>query len=181
VEPNETVKRLEVVIFAIGDSEQAPVQRESAPRYGSFDEFYRAQYPAAVRLAWLLTRSSSGSEDLVQEAFLEVYRRFDGLTEPQAYLQRALANRCRSWQRREIVRRRARPGHSPHVTDTPSVPDRQLLGAVQRLSYRQRFVVVARYWADWSEQEIAAALDCRPGTVKSLSARALAQLHKEMS
>ncbi len=170
------------MIFAIGDSEQAPVQHARPPKYGSFDEFYRAHYPAAVRLAWLLTRSSSGSEDLVQEAFVEVFRRFDGLTEPQAYLQRTLANRCRSWLRREIVRRRERPSdHLPVEIDGPSVPDIQLLGAVHGLSYRQRFVVVARYWADWSEQEIAAALGCRPGTVKSLSARALAQLQEEMS
>lgn len=181
MEPLRTFARLEGVNFAIGDSEQAPAKDERSAKNGSFDEFYRAQYPAAVRLGWLLTRSSSGSEDLVQEAFLEVYRRFDSLTEPQAYLRRTLANRCRSWLRREMVRRREQPSEPPPGKDGPSVPDMQLLRAVQRLSYRQRFVVVARYWADWSEQEIASALDCRPGTVKSLSARALAQLHEEMS
>jgi DNA-directed RNA polymerase specialized sigma24 family protein len=41
-------------------------------------------------------------------------------------------------------------------------------------------VVVLRYYADLSEAEIAQALDCRPGTVKSLSSRALAALSKEV-
>jgi DNA-directed RNA polymerase specialized sigma24 family protein len=41
-------------------------------------------------------------------------------------------------------------------------------------------VIVARYWLGWSEAEIARALDCRPGTVKSLASRALAQLRQEV-
>ena len=46
--------------------------------------------------------------------------------------------------------------------------------------YRYRVVIVLRYWDDCSEQEIADALDCRPGTVKSLASRALARLRKEV-
>jgi DNA-directed RNA polymerase specialized sigma24 family protein len=41
-------------------------------------------------------------------------------------------------------------------------------------------VIVLRYYADLSEAEIALALDCRPGTVKSLGSRALATLSKEI-
>ena len=33
-----------------------------------------------------------------------------------------------------------------------------------------------RYWADWSEAEIAEALGCRPGTVKTLASRGLERL-----
>jgi RNA polymerase sigma factor (sigma-70 family) len=50
-----------------------------------------------------------------------------------------------------------------------------------RLPYRERAVLVMRYWAGWSEKEIAAALKCRPGTVKSLASRGLAHLKKEVS
>lgn len=160
---------------------QDPVSRGVSHRDGSFVRFYKEQYPAAVRLAWLITHSSAGSEDLVQDSFVAVYRRFDDLAEPQAYLRRTLANQCHSWLRRETIRHRERVSDSAVTVSEPLVPDTKLLKAVQRLSYRQRFVIVARYWADWSEQEIGAALNCRPGTVKSLSARALAQLQKEMS
>ena len=52
--------------------------------------------------------------------------------------------------------------------------------AVATLPFRQRAVVVLRYYADLSEAEIARALDCRPGTVKSLGSRALAALAKEV-
>jgi RNA polymerase sigma factor (sigma-70 family) len=48
------------------------------------------------------------------------------------------------------------------------------------LPYRQRAALVLRYHADLSEAEIAQALDCRAGTVKSLTSRALARLHKEI-
>jgi RNA polymerase sigma factor (sigma-70 family) len=55
---------------------------------------------------------------------------------------------------------------------------RELLDAVDALPFRQRAVLVLRYYHDLPEDEIAAALGCRPGTVKSLSARALQQLRK---
>ena len=54
------------------------------------------------------------------------------------------------------------------------------LDALSRLTYRQRVVLVARYWGDWSEAEIAAALNCRPGTVKSIASRALSRLRTEL-
>ena len=55
-----------------------------------------------------------------------------------------------------------------------------LAEAVGRLPFRQRAVVVLRYYADLSEADIAWALNCRPGTVKSLGSRALEALSKEI-
>ncbi|MCB0969033.1 MAG: sigma-70 family RNA polymerase sigma factor, partial [Ilumatobacter sp.] len=52
--------------------------------------------------------------------------------------------------------------------------------ALDRLPHDQRAVVVLRYWLGLSESEIADALDCRPGTVKSRHARALRTLLKEL-
>jgi len=49
------------------------------------------------------------------------------------------------------------------------------------LPYRQRAVLVLRYWGDWSEVEIAEALGCRSGTVKTLASRGLARLRKEIA
>jgi RNA polymerase sigma factor (sigma-70 family) len=50
-----------------------------------------------------------------------------------------------------------------------------------RLPYRQRAVLVLRYWGDWSEAEIADALGCRAGTVKTLASRGIARLRKEIA
>lgn len=65
-------------------------------------------------------------------------------------------------------------------TSARNPPDAELFDVVGALPYRQRVVIVARYWLGWSELEIAQALDCRPGTVKSLASRALAQLRQEV-
>jgi RNA polymerase sigma factor (sigma-70 family) len=65
----------------------------------------------------------------------------------------------------------------PSWTDHASAP---LLQAVGRLSRRQRAVIVLRYFADWPEADIAAALDCRHVAVRSLLARARRQLAQEL-
>ncbi len=67
-----------------------------------------------------------------------------------------------------------------------STPDRSAFAAdaladvIERLPYRQRLVIVCRYWAEWSEAELAEALGCRPGTVKSVASRALASLRTQI-
>ena len=56
----------------------------------------------------------------------------------------------------------------------------ELLAAVNGLREEERLVIVLRYFLDLSEAETAAALDVRPGTVKSRTARALARLRAPM-
>jgi RNA polymerase sigma factor (sigma-70 family) len=51
-----------------------------------------------------------------------------------------------------------------------------VLAAVASLGERDRMVIAYRYFAGLSEHEMAEALGCRPGTVKSRLARALARL-----
>ena len=146
---------------------------------GNFEEFYRAEYPAMVRLAWLLTASASACEDLTQDAFAATYRHYGDLEHPVSYLRAALVNRCRTWHRDEASRwKKLLRLHEEHCEIT--MPDPQLVKAVKKLSYRQQVVIFARYWADWSEAEIAEVLSCSPGTVKSLASRALARLREEV-
>lgn len=57
----------------------------------------------------------------------------------------------------------------------------ELFDAVQQLPWRQQAVLVLRFHLDLPEAEIAAALDCRPSTVRSITRRALATLRKELS
>jgi RNA polymerase sigma-70 factor (sigma-E family) len=145
----------------------------------TFEAFYRAQYPAAVRLAHLLTNGDPAAEDLVQEAFTALHNRFASLDRPAAYLRVAVVNGCRRWHRsagREERRLRLvhpRDSHAELGAD-------HLLDAVRRLPEKQRTALVLRYWGGWSEAEIAEALGCRPGTVKSLSSRALDRLRREV-
>ena len=157
-------------------SAQLPNPRELSG--GTFAAFYGREYDRAVRLAWLLTGSLTAAEDVVQDAMTGVYRAFDRLDSPQAYLRRAVVNRAKS-------RGRADRRHREEVALVEEQPrldsaDSELLTLISRLPYRQRVVIITRYWGDWSEREIAAALGCRPGTVKSLASRALDRLRTEV-
>jgi DNA-directed RNA polymerase specialized sigma24 family protein len=159
------------------------VWRTSDPATGSdsdrgFVAFYRAEYPAAVRLAAALSLSTT-AEDAVQEAFTRLYGRFSLLDNPAAYLRTTLVSVIREGhRRRQREQRRLRLVDRPVTIGT--VGSSEVLDVVARLPDRQRHVLVLRYWAGWSEAEIAAALGCRPGTVKSLSSRALERLKKDL-
>jgi len=142
----------------------------------SFDDFYRQSWPDAVRLAHLLTGGSEAAEDLAQDAFTRVHRQWHRVEHPPAYLHTAIVNRCRSWHRArrsedERLSRLASCGPPEH-----DLHDFELRDAIRALPYRQRAVIVLRYYAGLSEREIAQALGCRPGTVKSLASRAFERL-----
>lgn len=141
-----------------------------------FEDFYAAAWPGAVRLAHLLTGVASAAEDLAQEAFTRMSSRWSTIEHPPAYLRVALVHASQSWhraQQRETARlQRATSGD----TGAAALESNELRDVIEALPYRQRTVIVLRYYADLSEAEIADALGCRPGTVKSLAARALQQL-----
>jgi RNA polymerase sigma factor (sigma-70 family) len=144
-----------------------------------FTPLYRSEYRAAVRLAMALGVSRPAAEDVVQEAFVRVHEHLSELDNPGGYLRTIVVNLCRDWHRRQGRERR----HALGLTDQSpvSLGARELLDVLGRLPYRWRAVLVLRYWADWTEVEIATALGCRPGTVKTLAARGLRRLRKELS
>lgn len=145
----------------------------------SFDDFFRVQYPSTVRLAHLLTGSNAIAEELAQDAFAQVYSRFDGVLEPKSYLRATTVNVCRNWHRR---RRRELDRFERHGANEDRSADsvEELIDVIGALPYRQRAVLVMRYWLDLSEADIAHSLGCRPGTVKSLHSRALAAIRKDL-
>jgi len=145
------------------------------PERLTFDAFYRSQWPTMVRFAALTTGSAALAEEIVQDAFADVYRRWASIHSPAGYLRRAVGHRCTSWVRRQQLERRSRPADVSETLDSRVV---ELLDAMRVLSPRQRAAIVMRYLEDLPEAEIALALSCRPGTVKSLLARALARLEE---
>jgi RNA polymerase sigma-70 factor (sigma-E family) len=141
-----------------------------------FADFYRDAWPGAVRLAGLLTQDARAAEDIAQDAFTRVYPKWDRVENAPAYLRTAIVNATRSWQARKHTARTKLPlVASAATTDFEFEMFGDLVAA---LPYRQRAVLVLRYYADMNETEIADALGCRPGTVKSLASRALARLKK---
>ncbi len=155
------------------------VGRITAGMDNDFTRLYRDSYPGAVRLAWMLTHDHDAAEDVVQDAFTRLHPRLATIEHPTAYLRAAIVNGCRD-RARSAGRAEARWGRIRLVaevssTDRPS----ELLDAGARLPYKQRAVLVLRYWADLPEAEIAEIVDVRPGTVRTITARALSRLGKE--
>lgn len=143
-----------------------------------FDEFYRLRWPDAARWATGLVGQSAVGQDLAQEAFLRVRDRYASLDNPTGYLRTTIVNLCRSWQRstaREAVRMEA--AARPEVVSPPAA---ELLDSLAHLPFRQRAALVLRFWADWTDDEIAAGLGCRPSTVRSLVHRGLGALREEI-
>ncbi len=133
-----------------------------------------------VHLATLLVGSVAVAEEVVQEAFVVVTKRWDKIDRPGAYLRTSVVNKCTSVLRRRSVENRYRAS----VSKEPNywIPDQliELRSALSCLSDRQRTVVVLRYFADMPDAEIAETLGVRPATVRSLAHRAMAVLRKEL-
>jgi RNA polymerase sigma-70 factor (sigma-E family) len=154
---------------------------EVAARGGvDFDAVYAAHYVPLVRLAYLTTGSLPAAEDVVQEVFVDWFRRRDEVRAPAAYLRRAVVSRCTSWVRRRALERRHGGAAEPPPAASPSADALAVRAALGRLSPRQRAAVFLRFYLDLPEAEIAAALSCRPGTVKSLLHRSLSTLREHL-
>jgi len=141
------------------------------------EAFLRAVWPGLVRLGRLLTGSPQRGEDLAQEAILGMLRNAP-VAEARAYLRRSIINLSINDGRREVRERRHMRSVRAEVVPPPEVDE--LWPLVVALPARQRVVLVLRYYEDLSEAEIARVMGCRPGTVKSLAARALAALRQEL-
>jgi RNA polymerase sigma-70 factor (sigma-E family) len=146
---------------------------------------FRLHHRRLVGLARLLVGDLASAEDVVQDAFVALYRRWRWLQDKEAaagYLDQTVLNRARSLLRRRAVRARLRMVPQPEATasaETQVVADdehRRVVAALDALSDRQREVVVLRYFLDYSEAQIAEALGISRGSVKQHASRGLAAL-----
>jgi RNA polymerase sigma-70 factor (sigma-E family) len=153
---------------------------------GDLASAYREHYASLVRLASLLVVDVDRCEEIVQDAFVKVWRRppsLDADDRLPAYLRSAVLNGARSHLRRRGVERRhlrsvASPSVAPDVG--PSGDDQRVLAALRSLPTRQREVLVLRYYLDLSEVEIAATLGISAGSVKTHAHRGLATLEERL-
>ena len=148
-----------------------------------FSAFATSRWPGLVRLAFGLTGDRWAAEDIAQVTLARAYaawRRVRRADDPDAYLRRILVNASNRRFRRHRVAEQ--PGDPPETAvEGPAdlIGERAaLLAALRQLPVRQRAVVVLRYWEDLTDAQIAAALDCSPGTVRSQLSRALAKLRE---
>ena len=144
-------------------------------RVAGLDALYRVEYAGMVRLAYTLLASNAEAEEIVQDSFVEVYRRWPEIQKPGAYLRCTVVSRCRSALQRRKLRRPTAVGE-PCV----SAPASELWDVLTRLSDEQRIAVVLRYYEGYSGSDIAAMLETPAATVRSHLRRGLATLRKEL-
>jgi RNA polymerase sigma-70 factor (ECF subfamily) len=160
----------------------------------AWETIVRAYQGIAFRTAYILSGNAADAEEAAQDGFVKAYRalgRFRRGAPLKPWLLRIVANEARNRRRaagrREALALRAaaqdRPGDavpSPEAALLESESRARLLAAIERLSDEHRDAVACRYLLELSEDETAAALGIRRGTVKSRVARALERLRAEL-
>lgn len=131
-----------------------------------------------IRFAYVLTGDSAASEDLVQSAVIEVFRRWRTIRPAgaEAYTRRVMIRRA--W--RDANTRREQPTVDVELDRPAPTHDIEsaldIRDAVAALPLDKRTIIVLRYWLRYTDVQIADALGCSVGTVKSRGSRAMADL-----
>ena len=158
-----------------------------------FEGFAAEASDTLFRTGYLMTGDLKDAEDLVQETFLRVARRWSrvqSMDHPAAYARRILINLVlRDTDRRSRQKAELEPqGGGAEAADQyaaralRAVDDlAEFQWALAQLPARQRAVLVLRYWADLPVAEVAGILGCSAGTVKSTASRAAARLGEVLS
>ena len=168
-------------------TEDELVERARAGDLDAYERIVRDHEEIAFRTAYLITRDAADAEEAAQDAFIKFHRtveRFRAGEPLRPWLLRIVANEAKN--RRRSAGRHDRlalrvAGERPSGDAAPS-PEAALLSGERRdalvaalgeLTEQDRLVIAFRYFLDLSEEEMAAALGCRRGTVKSRLSRAL--------
>ena len=167
----------------LATSEEAHIDADTA-----LEQLYAAHYTALVRLAVLLLRDQGLAEDVVQDSFVAMHRRWGRLdaAKAPAYLRQTVVNRSRSALRHRAVVARHQPEPLPDeagadVAVLQTERRTAVLDALAALPVRQREVLALRYYLDLSEADIAETLGISRGAVKSHASRGTAALRARLS
>lgn len=152
-----------------------------------FKQYVTDRSHALRRTAYLMCGDWHEAEDLVQTAFLKLYkywRKVERAQNRDAYVRQVIVRalideRRRGWRRERPFA--VLPDDIAAVEAGPGPEERDaLLGAMALIPQRQRATLVLRFWEDQSVEQTAHALGCSEGTVKSQTARGLAALREAL-
>ena len=152
---------------------------------GDFEESFADLYALAFRTAYRVLGRWAEAEDVAQETLARAYRRWPAVAQRSrqwvATVSANLALDHARWERRRSLGwlTRVAPPAGPGADELAS-ERAALRDALRHLPRRQREVVVMRYLAELSEAEVAIALGCSAGTVKTHASRGLTSLRAVM-
>jgi RNA polymerase sigma-70 factor (sigma-E family) len=176
-----------VVADGVAGRRPPPRAEHAGTVVGDVADFCRAEHPRLVGLLALYVGDRSVAEELAQDTLLQVCTQWPRVREmraPSAWASRVALNLASSWWRRRSAERRAaaRSGPTPDVVAADeghtgdSVEVARIRAAVAALPEQQRRAIVLRFFADLDTAEVAEAMGCDAGTVRSYVARGLARL-----
>jgi RNA polymerase sigma factor (sigma-70 family) len=152
-----------------------------------FDEFVRREHPRLVRALTLYVGDEDTAWQLAQDAFVRAGERWSqvsGMAAPGAWVHRVWMNLASSHFRRRAAERRANRRAAGRGEDALVPPDPgealTVRAALGGLPERERQVVLFRYYLDYTVAETATALGLQPGSVKTMTYRALQRLRADL-
>jgi RNA polymerase sigma-70 factor (sigma-E family) len=161
------------------ESTGGPLMVKPLPR--SFELAFERLYRVAYRIAYRILGDRLDAEDVAQEALARTSIRWSKLHErPEGWVSRVASNLAIDRYRRRS-RRTELPTGPIGIVDERLGERGDLVAALRKLPRRQREVVVMRYLADLSESDVAIALGCSVGSVKSNGSRGLAALRRDLT
>jgi RNA polymerase sigma factor (sigma-70 family) len=139
----------------------------------SFEAFYEAEARILFRRLWLVTGNRAEAEELMQDAFLKVWERWDrvgGMDDPIGYLYRTAMNLFRKRYRRAMLAVRRTAGLAPSNDDFSVADDRHVVRHVlATLPPRQRAALVLTEMLGFTAKEAGDALGVTDATIRSLT------------
>jgi RNA polymerase sigma-70 factor, ECF subfamily len=149
----------------------------------AFEDFYRAERQTIVRAVTSTLNDRDLATESADEAFARAYERWGDVApmdNPSGWVYRVAVNVGRNRLKRLDLERRKPPPPGPEVTEIDAPPDPAVARALARLPLSLQRVVVLRVLLDWQIDEIATALGCPRGTVKSRLHRALRRMQSAL-
>ena len=148
----------------------------------TFEELFAAEHAKLFRALYLIVGNSAEAEELMQDAFLKVFERFDRIDNPTGYLYRSALNASRSrFRRLAMAARKTLPmGREPEDPFAQADLRDEVVRALRELPERQRAALVLVDMLDQSSEEASKSLGVTPATVRSLASHARAALKLTM-
>jgi RNA polymerase sigma factor (sigma-70 family) len=156
----------------------------NAPAVPSFEAFFEAEHVRLLRALYLVTGNAEEAEELMQDAFVAVWERWDrvgGMEEPTGYLYRTAMNRYRSRLRRAARATRRVVGAAEDGDAFAAADERDAVArALARLPERQRAAIILTELLGYDSAEAGRILGVKDVTVRSLASQARAALRAEL-
>ena len=149
----------------------------------SFEEFFAAEHDRLYRALCLVTRNRHEAEEIMQDAFLAMWARWDRISsdvdDPTGYLYRSAMNAFRRRHRRAVLAARKAVRLIPSDDGIRRVEEQDaIVNSLAALSPKQRAAIVLTNFLDFTAEEAGGFLGLSPGAVRTLASRGRAELRR---